>query len=130
MLPHRAVGFATEVERVVLGVRRRVGPQIRPDRAVAFVKGGILALAVALVGIERAQLFPQRRVVRRTKRVRCLTGGNPMHCRRTDKRTRTSNELFSCQAHQGVPISPIACHLRIGVRTMLRKSASEWSPWM
>ena len=70
MLPHRAVGFAAHVERVVVGVRRRVGPQVRADRAVARVERRMLALAVALVGIERAQFLPEGRIVRGPKRIR------------------------------------------------------------
>ena len=77
VLANREVALAPDVERVEPGMRRRPCVKVCPDGLRARQLARILARAVAFVGIERPQLGPKRRVVRRLERIRPLGSRRP-----------------------------------------------------
>ena len=92
VLPHREVARLAHVKRVVAGMRGGVGVEIGVDGLLRHNVSRILAAVVALVRMERAQLLPQGRVIRRPVGRGVLDRRLPRDRRHPHQRGRSPDE--------------------------------------
>ncbi len=95
VLPHREVAFAAHVKRVVAGVGGAPGREVGLDALVAREGARILRrhlVALPVRRIERAQLLPQRRIVRRAVGRSPRDRRLPRDRRRAHQRDRSTDE--------------------------------------